>query len=306
MDSNQCMMVMLVMLVVIMMTFARIDFNIIIGVCCVLGRRHTAFMIYTRLKTAQRDPAINIYLFIQLRQVYPPNYYLPPGLVPKPSSKVAKAGEGGTQRTPVQPLRTPGSTRHGSWRSWWASCTLPWWTFLLAWLHGGHYEEAFRGSRLSTQPDPDADLNRDAPPVAPRARPTPTSLLRSPRARSDDATRSPAAASTPTLAPASPALPPPQPLSGRPRLSWCLTLPPPLPPLHGLLPLSARLSLRLPAGPSRPARGLRLLVTRGLQQLILTSVQPWRGGQSPPRLSRRTENQGSRVRAEARAREGAH
>ena len=67
-------MVRMMMTMVIMMTFVHINFNIIIGACCVLEPRHTAFMIYTRLKTAQRDPAINIYLFIQLRQVYPPNY----------------------------------------------------------------------------------------------------------------------------------------------------------------------------------------------------------------------------------------
>ena len=59
-----------------LMTFVHINFNIIIGASCVLERRPTAFMIYTRLETAQPDPAISIYLFIQLRQVYPPNYYL--------------------------------------------------------------------------------------------------------------------------------------------------------------------------------------------------------------------------------------
>lgn len=56
----------------VQITYIKLD--IIIGACCVFGRRHTAFMIYTRLKTAQRDPAINIYLFIQLSQVYNPNY----------------------------------------------------------------------------------------------------------------------------------------------------------------------------------------------------------------------------------------
>ena len=60
----------------VMMTFVHINFNIIIGASCVLERRPTAFMIYTRLETAQPDPAISIYLFIQLRQVYTTNYYL--------------------------------------------------------------------------------------------------------------------------------------------------------------------------------------------------------------------------------------
>ena len=56
----------------VQITYIKLD--IIIGACCVFGRRHTAFMIYTRLKTAQRDPAIYIYLFIQLSQVYNTNY----------------------------------------------------------------------------------------------------------------------------------------------------------------------------------------------------------------------------------------
>ena len=40
--------------------------------------------------------------------------------------------------------------------------------------------------------------------------------------------------------------------------------------MAAMAPLSARLSLRLPAGPSRPALGLRLLVARSLQQLLQT------------------------------------
>ena len=85
------------------------------------------------------------------------------GLVPEPASEVAKAREGWTQRPPLQPLRTTWTTWHGTRRPWWASRTLPRWTFLVSWLHGGNYAEAFRGSWLATEPDPDADLNGDAP-----------------------------------------------------------------------------------------------------------------------------------------------
>ena len=90
----------------------HVKFDIIIGACCVFGRRHTAFMIYTRLKTAQRDPAINIYLFIQLRQVYPPNYYLSRS----GSKTVGPSGESRRRWAPTDTRTAPMDPRvHSAW-----------------------------------------------------------------------------------------------------------------------------------------------------------------------------------------------
>ena len=111
-DLSIVIMTRILMMMVNMMTFVHISFNIIIGACCVFDRCNTAFMIYTGLKTAQCDPAISVYLFIQLRQVYPPNCYF----TRSGSRTGERSGESKRRLDPTATLTAP--TDHPDHLAW--------------------------------------------------------------------------------------------------------------------------------------------------------------------------------------------